>query len=187
MKKKNIIQTATRFFASQGFDGTTTKAISDMAGVTEPLLYYHFSGKDEIYTSILDSVFSDYFNQLEVLKKETKAAFEKIESLFLLHFNLVKKMPSEMALILSSKPAKLNDPDNIYNKNTKRHKRWLKSYIGNCLKKGIDSGELNSVQVTETTSIIIMMINEILQKKDFKDSKAMRSSIIDFWRRILVA
>ena len=186
MKKKNIIQTATRFFASQGFDGTTTKAISDMAGVTEPLLYYHFSGKDEIYTSILDSVFSDYFKQLEVLKKETKTAFEKIESLFLLHFNLVKKMPSEMALILSSKPAKLNDPDNIYNKNTKRHKRWLKSYIGNCLKKGIDSGELNSVQVTETTSIIIMMINEILQKKDFKDSKAMRSSIIDFWRRILV-
>ncbi len=92
-----------------------------------------------------------------------------------------------MALILSSKPAKLNDPDNIYTKNTKRHKRWLKSYIGTCLKKGIDSGELNPIQVTETTSIIIMMINEILQKKDYKDNQAMRSSIIDFWRRILVA
>ena len=55
MKKNNIIEAATYFFATQGFDGTTTKAISDQAGVTEPLLYYHFSGKDEIYTTILEA------------------------------------------------------------------------------------------------------------------------------------
>jgi len=187
MKKNNIIKAATRFFASQGYDGTTTKAISVKAGVTEPLLYYHFSGKDEIYTSILDSIFSDYFKQVEVLKKETKTIFEKIESLFLIHFTLVKQMPDEMALILSPRPAKLNDPDNIYAKNTKRHKRWLKSFIGDCLKKGIHSGEFNPVQIKETTSIIIMMINEILQKNDYKDSQTMRESIIDFWRRILVS
>jgi len=186
MKKNNIIKAATRFFASQGYDGTTTKAISDKARVTEPLLYYHFSGKDEIYTSILDSIFSDYFSQLEVLKKETKTQFEKIESLFLIHFTLVKKMPNEMALILSPRPAKLNDPENIYAKNTKQHKKWLKSYIGDSLKKGIDSNEFNPVKIKETTSIIIMMLNEILQKRDYKDSKAMRDSIIDFWRRILV-
>ena len=186
MKKNNIIKAATRFFATQGYDGTTTKAISDKAGVTEPLLYYHFTGKDEIYTSILDSVFSDYFKQLKVLKKETKTLFEKVENLFLLHFALTKKMPNEMALILSPRPAKLNDPDNIYTKITKQHKRWLKSYIGGCLEKGIDSGEFNPVQVKETTSIMIMMLNEILQKKDYKDSQAMRDSVIDFWRRILV-
>lgn len=187
MKKTSIVKTATRFFASQGYDGTTTKAISDKAGVTEPLLYYHFSGKDEIYTSILSSIFADYFSQMESLKKETKTIFEKIESLFLIHFTLAKKMPDEMALILSPRPAKLNDPEDIYAKNTKRHKRWLKSFIGGCLKKGVDSGEFNPVQIKETVSIIIMMINEILQKKDYKDTQAMRESVIDFWRRILVS
>ena len=186
MKKNNIIKAATRFFALQGFDGTTTKAISDKAGVTEPLLYYHFSGKDEIYTSILDSIFSEYFNQLDVLKTETNTLFEKIESLFLVHFTLVKKMPNEMALILSPRPAKLNDPGNIYTKNTKQHKKWLKSYIGDCLKKGIDSGEFNPVQIKETTSIIIMILNEILHKKEYKDTQAMRDSVIGFWRKILV-
>ena len=186
MKKNNIIKAATRLFASQGFDGTTTKAISDKAGVTEPLLYYHFSGKDEIYTSILDSIFSDYFKQMDVLKKETNTLFEKIESLFLLNFTLAKKMPNEMALIMSPRPAKLNDPDNIYTKYAKQHKRWLNSYVGNCLKKGIESGEFNPVQIKETTSIVIMMINEILLKKNYKDSQAMRDSVIDFWRKILL-
>jgi len=186
MKKNNIIKAATFLFATQGYDGTTTKAISDRAAVTEPLLYYHFTGKDEIYTSILDSVFSDYFKQLEVLKKETKTIFQKIENLFLLYFTLAKKMPNEMALIVSPRPAKLEDPDNIYTKTTKRHKQRLKSYISKCLQKGIDSNEFNPVQVKETTSIIIMMLNEILQKRDYKDSQAMRDSIIDFWHRILV-
>ncbi len=186
MKKNNIVQTATHLFASQGFDGTTTKAISDKAGVTEPLLYYHFSGKDEIFTSILDAIFVDYFKQLEGLKKETKTMFEKLKSLFMLHFSLVKKMPHEMALVIAPRPAKLNDPGHIYTNNTKQHKRWLKSYIGGCLKKGIASGEFNPVQIKETTSIIIMMLNEILHKKDYKDSQAMRNSIMDFWRKILV-
>ena len=187
MKKDNIIKAATRFFASQGFDGTTTKLISDEAGVTEPLLYYHFSGKDEIYTSILDSVFSDYFKQLEILKTETKTMFEKIESLFTLHFNLVKKMPHEMALVLSPRPAKLNDPGNVYTKNTKRHTKWLKSTIGDCLKKGIGSGEFRPVRVRETTSLIIMLLGAIILNKDYKNNQAMRDSVIDFWHRILVA
>lgn len=187
MKKKNIVKAATRFFASQGFDGTTTKAISDKAGVTEPLLYYHFTGKDEIYTSILDSIFTDYFKQLEVLKNETKSIFEKIENLFSLHFRLVKKMPHEMALVGSAKPAKLSDPANIYGKNNNRYKRWLKSYIDKSLKKGIDTGEFNQVPIKETTSLIIMLLSAILQNRYYKNNKQMKESVIDAWRKILVA
>ena len=95
MKKNNIIEAATYFFATQGFDGTTTKAISDQAGVTEPLLYYHFTGKDEIYTTILEAAFTDYGTTLKQLNKDTKTAFDKIENLLTLHFDLVKKLPHE--------------------------------------------------------------------------------------------
>ena len=81
----------------------------------------------------------------------------------------------------------LNDPDNIYARNTKQHKRWLKSFVGNCLKKGINSGEINPVQIKENTSIIIMMLNEILYKKEYKDTQAMRDTVVGFWRIILVS
>jgi len=42
-----------RLFASQGFEGTTTLQIAGEGGVTEPLLYYHFKGKDELFTHFL--------------------------------------------------------------------------------------------------------------------------------------
>ena len=51
-KKQDIIQAATMLFAAQGFDGTTTLQISKKASITEPVIYYHFTGKDELFTRI---------------------------------------------------------------------------------------------------------------------------------------
>lgn len=44
---ETIVQVATRLFAEQGFEGTSTKQITLEVGVTEPLIYYHFEGKDD--------------------------------------------------------------------------------------------------------------------------------------------
>jgi AcrR family transcriptional regulator len=93
IKKHNIIKAATHLYATQGFDGTTTIQISKDAEVTEPLIYYHFTGKDEIYTSILTSIFEDYFSRLKELQGKTATQFEKIENLFRLHFQIIDKMP----------------------------------------------------------------------------------------------
>ncbi len=185
MKKNNIIEAATYFFATQGFDGTTTKAISDQAGVTEPLLYYHFTGKDEIYTTILEAAFTDYSKALKELNKDTKTAFDKIENLLALHFDLVKKIPHEMSLVVSSKPSKLNDPEEVYDKQNKKHRKWLKSYLTRCLKKGVATKEFGTIPVKETANLIMMVISAILQKKDYQNTQAMRQATVDFWRKNL--
>ena len=68
-KRQNIIQAATHLFAEQGFEGTTTLQIANEADVTEPLIYYHFKGKDELFSHILETSFKEYFSRLEALKK----------------------------------------------------------------------------------------------------------------------
>jgi AcrR family transcriptional regulator len=60
-KKQTILKTAARLFAAQGFDGTTTLQISREAGVTEPLIYYHFNGKDDLFTRIIESTARSIF------------------------------------------------------------------------------------------------------------------------------
>jgi AcrR family transcriptional regulator len=185
-KKYNIIKAATHLFATQGFDGTTTVQIAKDADATEPLLYYHFTGKDEIYTSILTSIFEDYFSRLKELQGKTVTQFEKIENLFQLHFQLVAKMPDEMSLVVSSKPAKLNDPRNVYSKKTLNQKKRVNYYISSCLKKGIQTGEFNKAPVKETTSILTMMIDGVL-RQDAKPGKKLMDAIVAFLHRNLVA
>ena len=91
-KKQNIIEAATHLFAVQGFDGTSTLQIVKKAKVTEPLLYYHFKGKEDLFTHIFNATFQEYFSQLESLDKKTKTEFEKIENLITLHFQFVEEI-----------------------------------------------------------------------------------------------
>ena len=185
-KKHNIIKTATHLFATQSFDGTTTRQISKDAEATEPLIYYHFTGKDEIYITILASIFEDYFSRLKTLQGKTDTQFEKIENLFKLHFQLIAKMPDEMALIVSNKPAKLNDHENVYTKNIQNQKKRLNYYLSNCLKKGIKTGEFNKVPVKEITSILMMMIDGIL-RQNVQSGKKLMDAVVEFLHRNIVA
>ncbi len=184
-KKDNIIKAATHLFATQGFDGTTTLQISKDADATEPLIYYHFTGKDEIYLSILASIFEEYFSRLKKLQGKTDTQFEKIESFFKLHCQLIAKMPDEMSLVVSNKPAKLNDSKNVYSKNIQNQKKRLNYYLSNCLEKGIKTGEFNKVPVKEITGILMMMIDGIL-RQNVSSGKKLMDAVVEFLHKYLV-
>jgi AcrR family transcriptional regulator len=44
---------ATRLFARSGYTATTTAAIAEAAGITEPILYRHFKTKQELFVAIV--------------------------------------------------------------------------------------------------------------------------------------
>lgn len=50
-----ILQTAFDLFSQRGFSGTTTKDIARASGVSEAMVFKHFSSKDELYGAILEA------------------------------------------------------------------------------------------------------------------------------------
>jgi len=188
MKKYDIISTATRLFATQGFDGTTTLQIAREAKVTEPLIYYHFEGKDDLFTHIIRDGFEAYFTRLESLKKETSSQFEKIENLFDLHFDFLKERPDEIYLAISACPAKLKDAKHVCTQNIDKLFKWLSTYLRKCIKDGIASGEFNKVPVSETVNLLIAFINGIIRHRTLKlgTQRGMPKAVVAFCRRSLV-
>jgi AcrR family transcriptional regulator len=55
-RREQLIEVATRLFAKSGYDATTTSAIAEAAGVTEPILYRHFDSKQELFVAIVRNV-----------------------------------------------------------------------------------------------------------------------------------
>jgi len=53
-RRVQILEAATQLFARQGFQGTTTKQISEHTGVTEALIFRHFASKDELYWAVIE-------------------------------------------------------------------------------------------------------------------------------------
>jgi AcrR family transcriptional regulator len=187
-KKQDLLKAAVELFSKQGFNGTTTFEIAKTAHVTEPVIYYHFKNKDGLFTHILLSTFTEYFDRLDKLEKDTPTQFGKIENLIDLHFRFVDEFPDETYIILSACPAKLRDSAHICAHQIEEQRKRLTDYISDCLKVGIDRKEFAPVPLEATTGLIIAMVNGLLRRRSLKldGIKNLKGTTIEFCRRSLL-
>jgi AcrR family transcriptional regulator len=55
-RKQQLMQRAKQLFVKLGYQHTTTQKIAQAAGVTEPVLYRHFSSKKTLFLEVLDDI-----------------------------------------------------------------------------------------------------------------------------------
>ncbi len=69
-RRAQIVGTAFDLFAQGGFRGTTTRELAHAVGVSEPVLYQHFSNKRDLYTAIVE----------HLIEQETHRFAERLEA-----------------------------------------------------------------------------------------------------------
>jgi AcrR family transcriptional regulator len=187
-KKQAILKTAARLFAAQGFDATTTIQIAREAGATEPLIYYHFKGKDDLFTRIIGATFSEYFSRIDALEKDPDSPFGQIQKLIELQYDIAEEMPDEVQLVANACPARLNDPEDICAGNVKDYRRRLLGYLTRSISEGVGSGKFGQVPVEETAILILSVINGIVRysRMNPDPKKNLRKAAVDFCRRSLM-
>src|SRR6185503_11906085 len=55
--RERILAAALDLFSERSFEGATTRDIAARAGVTQPLLNYHFRSKDALWRAAVDTLF----------------------------------------------------------------------------------------------------------------------------------
>jgi AcrR family transcriptional regulator len=73
-RRAAILRAAMKLFSERGFRGTTTRALAEEVGVTEPVLYEHFTSKRELYTALVDKESSDQMDRAKTLLEPLAAA-----------------------------------------------------------------------------------------------------------------
>jgi TetR/AcrR family transcriptional regulator len=53
-RQRQLLETALNVFSRKGFKGATTKEIASAAGVTEAIIFQHFSSKEALYSAVLE-------------------------------------------------------------------------------------------------------------------------------------
>ena len=185
MKRKDaIVRSATVLFASQGFEATTTLQIAQASQITEPLIYYHFKGKDELFTHILSKAFSFYFERFDALPQNSSSELERIANLFEMHFKIVDELPDLMRLIVTSCPTKLYDPESVCLKNYKKARQVLFNYFSDCLERGIETKEFRQISISGTANMLVALTNGLLRQRIFlfNDTDGVQEATIDFCR-----
>ena len=60
-----ILEAAERLFAAKGFEGATTQAIADLAGLPKANLHYYFPTKERLYRTILADILHTWLATFE--------------------------------------------------------------------------------------------------------------------------
>jgi TetR/AcrR family transcriptional regulator len=60
-----LLSSAVELFARKGYSATTVREIVEAAGVTKPVLYYHFGSKEGIYLALMESARVEFSSTLE--------------------------------------------------------------------------------------------------------------------------
>ncbi len=164
-KKETILSTAARLFAQQGFEDTTTLQIANEAGVTEPLLYYHFQGKEEIFSIVIRDFFTQYRKLIDGLSKKANTGFEKLAELIRVHLEIPEYYPHETNLVLSVCPAMLFRGYPVCREVLEEQRKILDSYLEEILQEGVESGEFRDCPLAETVAVLRCFVNGIFRNK----------------------
>jgi AcrR family transcriptional regulator len=73
-RKDQILSVAMELFIEHGYEGTSVRDIADALKVTPSALYYHFTGKEEIATSLLAQRRSELDELAAWIKAEPRSA-----------------------------------------------------------------------------------------------------------------
>ena len=112
--RAKILNSATDVFAEKGKHGTHLDEIALRAGVNKAMVYYYYSGKENLYREVLKNVLIDIHgrvkeavNKIDVEDKDVVSAIEKVVRS---HFRAFSSRPSYPKLIFG---ALVNEPQDI--------------------------------------------------------------------------
>jgi len=69
---------AAALFAEKGFAATSTREICQRAGITKPVLYYHFGNKAQLYEELVLDAFNDYHKELRRASRRGRTRRERL-------------------------------------------------------------------------------------------------------------
>lgn len=103
--KKHVIEVARRLFSEYSYLGVSMSDIAKKLNITKAALYYHFTGKTEIYEKVLDEVFNNLNLSISQAFDE-KATEKKLQKLIRNYLDFgFKEKNLIKALILKLPPA----------------------------------------------------------------------------------
>lgn len=131
-KREVILDAALQVFSENGFRGATLDQIAAVAGLSKPNMLYYFSGKEAIYTTLLNRLLETWLQPLEDIDPAGDP-HKEIMGYICAKLEFSRKFPRESRLfaieILNGAPRLIGELDgqlkDLVDRSVKIFRRWM--------------------------------------------------------------
>jgi TetR/AcrR family transcriptional regulator len=96
--REAIHDAAVKLFAKQGYAATTTREICQRAGITKPVLYYHFGSKEQLFYELMLDAHNEFHKEITRASRRGKNAREKLTEVLAADFAQTRRDPEHARL-----------------------------------------------------------------------------------------
>ena len=107
-RRRQLLDAAREVFVARGYHAAAMDEIADRAGVSKPVLYQHFPGKQELYLALLDESVEQLIEAVRTALRSTTENRQRVTATFSAYFGYVTEHRGTFRLVFESDFA--NDP-----------------------------------------------------------------------------
>jgi len=151
-RRERILQAAIQAFATNGYHGASTRDIAEMAGVTDPLLFYHFKTKADLYRAAVRDQLEKLRDGLDEATRDVTDVRERLRAfvtVYLTYFLDYEPGLTVTLVELQGVPAEAAD------KIVRIHYRAVTERLQETLAAGVERGTFRSLSVQSCALAII--------------------------------
>jgi TetR/AcrR family acrAB operon transcriptional repressor len=158
--RSKILETATRLFATHGYDSTSLSLVAKDASVSKALIFWHFDSKENLYEAVLARTIEPYRIEPEAIAG--LGVPDQVGHLIDLYYGFVTENVHSVRFFLSLFLRDDKRPDDFFARvlDLYRHYRAL---VAGALRAGQENGTLTpEVDVEAHAALILSSLNGIL-------------------------
>jgi AcrR family transcriptional regulator len=154
--RERLLETASRLFASKGYASTSVREIVARAGVSKPVLYYHFQSKEGLYYAILEW-------GAEVQRKIIDDVFEVSGTvqrrIIFLYRRIYEEIQEHQGLYAMIHGLIYGPPQGAPAYDFSSYHRQMFEAIKHMCIEGLSSGELKKADTDEVAFLVLSLID----------------------------
>src|SRR5438445_1703128 len=102
-RRAQLVEVGRMVFAQHGYEATSVEEIAERAGISKPIVYEHFGGKEGLYAVIVDREVEHIVGRI-VEAISSGSPRERLERAALAFLTYVKERPNGFAVLLRDAP-----------------------------------------------------------------------------------
>lgn len=160
--EQSIKEAALKLFSEKGFYSTSTRELTEAAGVSKGTLYWHWKSKEEVAFSLVSDMLGDFLELIERARDEKGPVIERMERLAAAVAELYYEETDYLRLLWKFRADRhyIFSPD--YTEKVTSYYLRIRKGLESLVEQGMKSGEFRKVD-SKQMAFIILGITEGLE------------------------
>ena len=175
-RRERILAAAIQAFAAGGFQGVSTREIAEAAGVTDPLLFYHFKSKADLYLAAVQDQLEKLGQGLDTALSATTDAKARLRSFVEVYLHYFIEFEPGLTVTLRELHG---IPAPVAGEISATHHRTVTARLEEILVDGVASGAFRPLNVAACALAIIGILQIFIRSAARRPGRFSREEAIE--------